>query len=116
MTIDLDRYFVHSNGWWWGVSLNIVMKDGTGMVEVSLDNDMPATCYVKGLSVLESERRKGIGSSLLLLCEDIARQEGKDFIELSVEKGNDWLLGWYMRMGFRILRIEEHVFDMIKTL
>ena len=116
MAIDLDRCFVHANRWWWGVSVDIILKDGAGMVEVSFDNEMPSTCYVKGLSVLESERRNGIGRSLLLLCEDIARQEGKGFIELSVEKGNDWLLEWYRRMGFRILRIEDHVFDMIKIL
>lgn len=116
MTIDLDKYFVHANSWWWGVSYNIIRKDGNGIVEVQFDREMPNTCYVKGLSVLSSHRRQGIGKEILLLCESIARQESMCFLELSVEKGNGCLYEWYKRMGFRVLRVEDNVYDMIKVL
>lgn len=116
MGIDLEKYFVHDNSWWWGVSYNIICKDGNGIVEVQFDREMPNTCYVKGLSVSDSHRQQGIGKELILLCESIARQEKMQFLELSVEKGNGWLFEWYKRMGFRVLRIEDNVFDMIKVL
>lgn len=115
-TIDIDKYFVHGNSWWWGVSYSIIRKDGTGMVEVQFDRKMPETVYVKGLSVLHDKRRQGIGKELLSLCEDIAKQDGKAFIRLSVEIENEWLFEWYKRLGFHILYQEDHVFEMIKAL
>lgn len=116
MTIDIDKYFVHYNTWWWGISVNIVRKDGAGMVEVQFDREMPETCYIKGLSVSDSHRRQGIGKSLLLLCEIIAKQEGKTLLELSVEKSNEWLFEWYKRLGFHVIRIDDNTFEMIKIL
>lgn len=116
MGIDLEKYFVHKNSWWWGCSYNIIRKDGNGIVELQFDRGMPNTCRVEGLSVSDSHRRQGIGKELLMLCESIARQECKCFVELSVEKGNGWLYEWYKRMGFRILRVGDNVFDMIKVL
>lgn len=116
MIIDSEKYFIHSNGWWWGCSYFIARRDGSGIVEVVFDRSMPETMYIESLSVLESERRRGIGRSLLELCEEIAFQEGKVFLSLSVEFGKDWLLAWYKRFGFRIYRVEENTFTMIKEL
>ena len=116
MVIDSEKYFIHSNGWWLGSSYFIARKDGAGIVEVMFDKSMPETLYIESLSVLESERRRGIGRSLLQLCEDIALQDGKTFLSLSVEVGKDWLLDWYKSFGFHTYRIEENTFTMIKEL
>ena len=115
-TIDSTKYYVHANAWWWGTNYSIIRKDGNGMVEIQFDRELPETAYIKGLSVLQDKRQQGIGLELLSLCEDIAEQSGMVFIRLSVEKGNDWLFEWYKRMGFHILSIEEHVFEMIKPI
>lgn len=116
MVIDSDKYFIHSNAWWWGVGCRIIRRDGAGIVGINFDNSMPETCYIEGLSVVENERGKGIGRSLLELCEVIARQEGKTFLSLSAEKDRQWLVEWYKRMGFCIYSIEDHTFLMIKCL
>lgn len=115
-TINSDKYQVHANSWWWGVSYNIIRVDGAGMVEILFDQYMPETIYVKGLSVIHGKRRQGIGCELLSLCEDIAKQSYIAFLRLSVEKESDWLANWYKRYGFHVLCIEEHVLEMIKVL
>jgi len=115
-TIDSTKYHVHANTWRWGATYSIIRKDGAGMVEVQFDCEMPETVCVKGLSVLEYKRKQGIGRELLWLCEDVAKQSGMAFLRLSVEKGNEWLFEWYKRQGFHILYIDDHVFELIKTL
>lgn len=116
MQINTDKYFVHSNVWWWGVSYNIICKDGSGIVELQFDKKRPSSCYVTGLSVEDSCRENGIGRMLLELCFDLARQEGKKFIELNVEYEPQWLAEWYVRMGFSVLYREDDTMCMIKVL
>ena len=116
ITVDTDKYFIHDNSWWWGVSISIIRNDGAGMVEVQLDREMPETVYIKGLSVLREKRRQGVATELLCLCEDIARNNGKALLRLSVDKSNGWLFEWYKRLGFHILATDDSVYEMIKPL
>ena len=56
------------------------------------------------LDVLPEARRSGLGSKLLLQCEDRVRQRGctEMFLETAVD--NDAALKLYHKMGYRILR------------
>ena len=116
MQIDTDKYFVHANGWWWGSSYDIILKDGSGMISVQFDYDKPNTCFLSGLSVLEEYRRKGIGRSLIELSEDLARHEGMKFVELTVEYYNEWLFKWYVSMGYTPISRDSHVVYMLKVI
>ena len=116
MVIDNDKYFIHSNSWWWGCDYHIIRRDGSGIVNIQFDDKMPEVCYIEGLSVVENERGNGIGRSLLELCEVLARQENKTFLTLSAEKSNQWSVEWYKRMGFCIYNVDDHTFTMIKYL
>ena len=69
-----DVYF-HINSWWWGKSIDIIKDDGTAIVCVKYDkNTFPKTGYICALSVLETERKKGIGDKMmryaLMSCAD----------------------------------------------
>lgn len=112
--IDTEKYYVHTNTWWWGISYSIARKDGVGLIEIQFDNDLPETAYVKGLSVMKCNRKQGVGSEMLSLCEDVARQKGMSFLRISVEKNNNMIFEWYKRKGFHVLCVDEHVFEMIK--
>lgn len=116
MIVDEEKYTVHVTSWWWGDDIVILTKSGEGMIELQYENSSPNTAYLQGLSVLCDSRRKGIGRILVSQCEEFARQDGKLFSTLSVDFSYEWLVDWYKRMGYTILRVNEHTYDMIKSL
>ena len=116
MEINTEKYFVFASGWWWGRSIVLVCKDGSCTIELQFEYDMPNSVYLKGLQVNEPFRRQGIATGLLAYCEELARQDGRKFITLSVEYDNEWLLEFYKRIGYSVLNRSEHIFEMIKVI
>ena len=106
----------HFNKWWWGNTFTLIAGEGLGIVEVQLDDNYPSIAFVKGLSVLESERQKGLGKELLDQCVILALREQKQFLQLSVNKENNWLVRWYKRLGFITFMTDEHELTMLKVL
>lgn len=109
-------WLLHRNIWWWGQSLTVVHKEGIATIDVCLDNSCPKTAYAKNLSVFSDNRRKGLGTELLALAEDLAKRHGRMFIELSADKNNEWLVAWYEKAGYVITQVEEHEYRMTKIL
>ena len=107
---------VHKNQWWWGISETIIADGGIGVVEIQFDYDMPNTGFIKGLSVLEEHRHKGVGMQLLIACASRAKKRGMKFLQLDVEHDKEWLKEWYKRLGFEILSREKNTYVMIKSL
>ena len=114
--MNKKKYLFHFTKWWWGDSYNIVADGGIGLVEIQYDKSMPNVGYIKGLSVFDNYRNRGIAKALMAVCEQHAIDFGKKFLQLSVEKDNEWLKAWYERLGFVVLNEEEHTFLMIKAL
>jgi ribosomal protein S18 acetylase RimI-like enzyme len=54
------------------------------------------------IAVVPSRRGRGIGEALLTALCDRAREEGHAAISLSVEQGNDGLMRFYEKHGFRL--------------
>lgn len=107
----------HINSWYWGESVDIVKDDGTAIVCVKFDNKtFPKVGYICDLSVVESERRNGIGWLMMkfALCECIAR--GMTYARLHVDINKIWLREWYESLGFKELSRDENEFEMIKVL
>ena len=96
------NYYQHVNLWWWGKTNTLVYRE--------------AIVFVKGVSVLSQNRRMGIGTEMLLLCEEIARIEGKQFLQLNADKENNWLVNWYKKLGYIIIAKDEHEFTMLKSI
>ena len=111
------KVIVHSNSWYWGTSVDIVKTDGTAIVCVKFDEKtFPKTGYICDLSVLETERRKGLGQKMiryaLMCCED----HGMTFSRLHVDAKNIWLKEWYERLGFKELSRDENEIEMVLEL
>lgn len=100
--------------WWWGTNISVADEDG--LFEVQLDKSMPNVAFVRGLIVKNSSRRKGVGTRMMSLAEDIARKHGKRIMELDADKENEWLWKWYERLGYVILSEDDHNYCMIKML
>lgn len=111
------KVIVHTNYWYWGISVDIVRTDGTAMVCVKYDKkSFPHTGYICDLSVLESERKKGLGLLMLqyALCD--CRANNMIYARLHVDAKNIWLKEWYERLGFKELSRDENEIEMIKEL
>ena len=106
----------HLNKWWWGCTFTLIVGDGLGIVEVQFDDNYPSVAFIKGLSVIESERQKGLGKELIDQCVLIALREQKQFLQLSANKKKDWLVRWYKRLGFVIYMTDDNEITMLKVL
>ena len=106
----------HYNTWWWGCTITIIIGEGFGTVDVQFDDNFPSVAFIKGLSVIESERKKGLGKELIDQCVILALRENKQFLQLSFIKENDWLVRWYKRLGFITYMTDEHELTMLKVL
>lgn len=112
------KVITHICYWWWGKSVNIIKVDGTAMVCVKFDEkSFPMTGYICDLSVVESERMKGIGRVMMRKALLECRAHEMTFARLHVDANNVWWLrAWYERLGFKELSRDENEIEMIKEL
>lgn len=110
------KFILHVNKWYWGETHTIVSDDGKGVVDVQFDDTMPNVAFIKGLSVFEDERKRGVGTKLMHLAHAEGRAKGKEFAQLCANKAQDWLVAWYKDLGYKILYSDEHEYTMIKSL
>jgi len=117
MELKYNDVFFHINQWWWGRSIDIVKDDGTAIVCVKFDEKtFPKTGSIYGLSVLSTERRKGLGTKMIKYALMSCNDNGKTFARLYVDAKNTWLKEWYERLGFKELSRDENEIEMIKEL
>ena len=111
-----DNFIIHKNETSFGYVWHIVYKPGIGLVSVELDNDNVFTVY--GLSVIESERNKGIGKSLLAKVEEIAKENNVTLINVNIEKEHKELVDYYKKLGYNIdyVNYESEYYYMSKSL
>ena len=91
---------VHKNTWYWGRTHTIVIRNGHGLVNVSIENDNLKVATIHGLSVTEDYRGLGTGRTLIWEAEQEAHEMGANRIEICVENGS-WVEDWYKRCGYK---------------
>jgi GNAT superfamily N-acetyltransferase len=106
----------HDNEWFWGEDTTIVSIDGISMVSIQFDNSYPTVAFVRSLCVHSSRRKEGIGTTLLKLCDEVALKKGKKFLQLNVNKKQNWLIDFYKKNGYTTIYEDEHEFTMWKQL
>ena len=112
-----DDVFYHTNQWHWGRSVDIVKDDGTAIVCVKFDEKtFPKAGYICDLSVLESERKKGLGDKMMKYALMSCADHRMTFARLHVDAKNIWLKEWYERLGFKELSRDENEIEMVKEL
>lgn len=117
MKLKYDDVFFHINRWFWGESVDIVRCDGTAIVCVKFDEkSFPKTGYICDLSVLETERKKGIGDKMMRYALMSCSDNRMTFARLHVDANNIWLREWYERLGFKELSRDENEIEMVREL
>lgn len=80
------------------------------------------SCYIGRVSVLPGYRGQGVASAMVEFIEDIAREHGCAFLEISVRLILETNVHLYERLGFAISEVYEHpkgggmIADMTKPL
>ena len=98
----VGRFVRHYNSWWWGRSVTIIAYNGSGMVELGMDDKYEGWGFINSLMVEPRERRCGLGTALLLECERIGRECGLSRFYLTVRKDCQWRIDWYKKMGYEL--------------
>jgi len=57
--------------------------------------------HLESLYVKDNFRKKGVATKIINFAEKLAKEKNFNKIGLSVEKGNKFLLGLYMKKGYR---------------
>lgn len=106
---------IHENRWSWGRTATIVMFDGEGLVDLSFEDTNPNVCYLHGLSVIPTERRKGRASIIMQEAICYCKQCGIFRIDLcSIQE--PWLMNFYHKLGFVDVKEEDGLMRMYKIL
>ena len=79
--------------------IRIMEKSGKAFARVYWYLDDSNSIYLDSLSVSEVYRRKGLGTKLQEMREDIGRLRSAKYSYLWVEKGS-WMEEWYKRRGY----------------
>lgn len=61
------------------------------------------TAYVSQLAVTPALKRSGLGSLLMDFCENLAKKEGFEAIQLDTAKPATHLTSWYKKRDYRII-------------
>ena len=101
----------------WGKSSTLLDRKGRGSVTIQADNNYPNWGHVCDLCVVEWERRKGIGSALMVKSEEIVKEcFGLNEVRLDVERYKDWMVEWYKKLGYEVINEYGHYYTMRKVL
>lgn len=83
----------------WGNSILLMENTGKAFVRMYWYNDDKTTVYIDCLSVDDKFRKHGIGTRLLIMCEQMGHGLDAQNSCLSVNK-NSWMHDWYQRKGY----------------
>lgn len=72
--------------------------------------------YIHTIVVLRENRGKGIAKDLLLQVESILIKNNRKFINLSVEKGNEKALDFYLKFGYKLIKTDQLAYLLRKKL
>jgi ribosomal protein S18 acetylase RimI-like enzyme len=75
-----------------------------------MNNMAPKTTWVTDLVVLRRQRRQGIGTALLMACEEWAMQKQKRRIILEMQPKNFPAISLAQKMGFDLCGYNDHYY------
>ena len=107
MRTHIWKPVIHKNTWCWGKTHTIVIRNGHGFVNVSIENDNPQIALIHGVSVTEDYRKLGTGRTLMMEAEAEAAEMGASRVCLATEPGS-WMESWYRRLGYEFNSYDEN--------
>lgn len=112
-----QKFIYHNAHWYWGDTIKIITNDGRGTIRVSFDKEWPCAATIDSFSVVETARNKGIGKQLLEKAEQAAKDYDNHikYVLLDAEK-NSWVVDWYKRCGYEVIKETDNCYTMEKTL
>lgn len=106
------RFVTHFTSESWGDAILIMEENGNAFARLYWYSDDNTTVYLDRLSVDVKVRKKGYGTELQKLREDIGILLGAKFSCLWVRK-DTWMYEWYLRRGYEDWILHEQEKDSI---
>ena len=106
---------VHRNYFSWGECVTIVCYDGEAIVELYFEKKEPHVAYLSGLSVVESSRRRGYATVVMMEAINICQKRGIFRVDLRSVK-EQFVMDFYHKLGFVDIEEEEGLMRMYKML
>ena len=100
---DLERFFTKQDEW---VCLAEVGGRVVGFLSIEVHREETDFLYLDDISVTAAYRNRGIGTALLGIAADYARQLRVPAVLLHVRKDNTAARRLYRRLGYAVLRDE----------
>lgn len=97
---EAGKFISHSSLAPWGGSILIMEKHGKAFGRLYWFDDDKTTVYLDWLSVDEDSRRKGLGTALQEMREEIGKNMGATSSCLWVRR-DTWMHDWYLRRGYK---------------
>ena len=94
---DLDRFFDRGEDW---ICLAEEAGEVTAFLSIEVHREDPDYLYLDDLSVTEASRCRGLGTRLIRIAEDYARELSIPVLVLHVERENTGARRLYERLGF----------------
>ena len=88
------------------VTIPVMSADAKSSCWLYSSSDEPEVVVLGNLQVCPDARKEGRGKDILRFCEDVARKNGYERIQLKAECGS-WMMKWYRREGFEVYCIDE---------
>ena len=70
----------------------------------------PGVCELRSLAVLPGRRRKGLGTRLVARSVSWLRERSMDRLVAGIPSASLDVLGFYQRLGFRLLRVDRDAY------
>ena len=107
---DLERFWSESED-----RIYVAEDDRViAFISAEVHHDHGTYIYLNDLSVTESQRNRGIGTTLIRISESFAQEKGASAVLMHVEKTNELAMSLYERLGYSVYRDDGHRFLLIK--
>lgn len=105
--LDKINFILHNREEEFGKSIFIMDENGKSFGRIYYYYDDNNTYYIEGLSVSRTERKQGIGNSLLDFLEKTIKNNAGKKVLLWCDKYS-WVKEWYIRKGYFCIKDHEY--------
>lgn len=100
---DHKNFIAHPTTSHWGGSVLIMEKNGKAFGRLYWFIEDDTSIYLDWLSVEKDSRKKGMGTELQKIREEMGRAMGAETAYLWVKK-DSWMHDWYQRRGYKFYK------------
>lgn len=97
-------------------TIYIITENGNALAKAVLNNDTPDVIHIIDVSIIESFRRKGLGTMLVHECEALGKKHSKTSSVVIISTDDTLSINWFKKLGYNITDDDGDTYVMEKQL